>query len=270
MTDWLWNNRTWLFSGAGISVLLFAFWMIKKLAFRSAKSHSMDNISQNLTTNQAPVINQSPVININNPLQQPSGTSSATSDSSAFTSPPDSEGRPRIFTLPPVIEALSAESFHGAVAHFNREPITSYIARFKLAADDSNGVGHELTASIEYRELVRIPHRRGPVERLALRVGQAFWKEKGGENQIIRMGETLDLVIGLIVDSRLQALFELRGTQLPNGSQYQAVPIVVGSDPIARVTLVDVHYGWEWRVDYRMHQYPIDLRQESKLIPIRR
>jgi len=80
----------------------------------------------------------------------------------------------------------------------------------------------------------------------------------------------MELVIGLIVDGRLWALHEVRGEQYPDGLRYIAVPIIANSDPYAQVTLVDVHYGWRWKIEYRMHQFPVDLREKTRLVPLRR
>jgi hypothetical protein len=273
MIDWLWNNRTWLFSGTGISALILAYWIIRKLFFRNGKADLLRTINQNPTISQSPIVNQSPVINISNSLAQPKLSRPTDPEPiQGFATEEQSEkgGRPDIFTLPAGVEDLSAESFHGAVEQLNREHISTYLARFKLAANDQEGVGHELTASIEYVDKVRITSMPYPQERLVLRVGQAFWKGGKGGPQVIEEGRLMELVIGLIVDGRLWALHEVRGEQYPDGLRYIAVPIIANSDPYAQVTLVDVHYGWRWKIEYRMHQFPVDLREKTRLVPLRR
>jgi hypothetical protein len=273
MIDWVLNNRTWLFSGAGISALLLVLWLAKKLFPQDEKGGSANTINHSPTMNQFPTVNQSPVITINNSTGPPPVPSRRDPDSGVQSEiAPLSEegGRPRIFSLPPGIEDLSVETFGGAAAHFNRDHISTFLARFKLVADDRGGIGHEISASIEYVDRFRVPHRRFVVENIVLRVGRGYWKGAGGTVQIIEEGGTLELVVGFIVDARPYALLELRGDRPPSGPSFQAVPVVSNSEPIVRVTLVDIHYGWRWRIDYSMRLFPVDLREESRLIALKR
>ena len=176
MLDWLWNNKDWFFSGAGITALALLYWVFKKVFFGKKGTDRRTSINLGPTISQAPLINQSPVVNITNSFTQPARPNQ---DDSGPDKPlpaihlPEKGGRPDLFTLPAGIEDLSMQSFHGAAEQFNRDHITTYLARFKLAANDRDGVGHELTATVEYVDKVRVPKMRYPMERLVLRVGQA-------------------------------------------------------------------------------------------------
>jgi hypothetical protein len=268
MRDWLWNNKEWIFSGAGLSTLALIAWVIRRL-FRADKRDLKTNVTTQ-KVEQSPVLNQSPVVNITNNI-------APSIEHDRPKAPPDGSmetqkrfGRPDIFTLPSGIENLPAQAFDGAVAHLAFSQVPTYVARFRLAADDPFGIDREITASIEYYERIRIHHTRGETERLALRIDQAFWKGQVGKHRIINLGETFELVIGLLVGARLYALSKLRSESPPNSSSFQAVPLDVGSDPTVRVTFVDVQFGWRWRIDYQMHQFPLDLRETTRLISLRR
>jgi len=60
MLDWISQNKQWVFSGAGITVLAAVWWFLNKAQCQiSAASPSISN-----TVTQSPVITVAPVINV--------------------------------------------------------------------------------------------------------------------------------------------------------------------------------------------------------------
>jgi hypothetical protein len=96
MRDWIIQNRQWLFSGAGISILVVLWWFLKKLF------HPEPNpvpAPANNSVTQAPVISVVPVFNLPSqasPLQEPK-------PESAPALAEEVDPRPKLYTLPPRI-----------------------------------------------------------------------------------------------------------------------------------------------------------------------
>src|SRR6266852_151710 len=67
MRDWIIQNKQWLFSGAGISIIAALWWSLKRVFHRDPKPVPPTNNS----VVQAPVISVAPVFNLPNSASPP-------------------------------------------------------------------------------------------------------------------------------------------------------------------------------------------------------
>src|SRR5271168_3839924 len=143
MLDWLGHNKEWVFSGIGVlvisSLIGFLRWFFKNRATPRHPLKQKNINEQNSSVNQSPIINN--LVNVSSPaiaLEPSLGTKHK------------KDNCPEIFALPPWAGELSLNSFEGKLPESLGDPINVCLARFKLAADDNEGIGHQLTATIEF------------------------------------------------------------------------------------------------------------------------
>src|SRR5258707_516929 len=96
MWNWLAQNKEWVFSGVGLTVLAVGCWLVKRIFTRTSATSPINSVTQ------APIINVAPVFNLpHTKSEKPKNESSA-----ASTARPAEEalvGRPVLRSLPPRI-----------------------------------------------------------------------------------------------------------------------------------------------------------------------
>ncbi len=113
--NWLWENRTWLFSGAGVALVSFLLWLVRRLRTTapSPRSESAASVAsiENALVIASPIASGS---NISQTVQNIFPSSSPPPDTRiGETHPTPEEIREHIANLPPYGQAEAAEHYVG-------------------------------------------------------------------------------------------------------------------------------------------------------------
>ncbi len=161
--------------------------------------------------------------------------------------------RPKILILPAWAGELPIKSVATALPRLGSDSIPTCLARFKLLSSGQGEKNHQLKASINY-----IDAHSGPLETTVCRVDQACWRP--AQNK-----QSLELILALQVGGRLMAL---QDPQVEPGAASPfcgLFPINATTEPLARVTLLDVDNGSKWQIDYRLQKSPLMATEVSSL-----
>jgi hypothetical protein len=160
---------------------------------------------------------------------------------------------PTILVLPAWAGELPIKSVAAALPRLGSDSISTCLARFKLLSNGQDEKHHQLKASINY-----IDAHSGALETTVCHVNQACWRP--AQNK-----QSFELILALQVGGRLMAL---QDPGVEPGAAYPfcgLFPINAFTEPLARVTLLDVDDGSKWQIDYKLQQSPLMATEVSSL-----
>ena len=165
---------------------------------------------------------------------------------------------PKILVLPAWAGELPIKSVATALPRLGSDSIPTCLARFKLLSSGQDKKDHQLKASINYIDSTFIDAHSGTLETTVCHVNQACWRP--AQNK-----QSLELILALQVGGRLMAL---QDPQVEPGAATLfcgLFPINAITEPLARVTLLDVDDGSKWQIDYRLQKSPLMATEVSSL-----
>jgi len=118
--NWIWENRTWLFSGAGIAALTLLLWFVRRLRTAGLRPRS-ENYTEGARVENAS-LSGSPIASGSNISQTVQNIFSPISPTIAApigeTHPTPDEIREHIKSLPPYGQLEAAENYAGLPVHW--------------------------------------------------------------------------------------------------------------------------------------------------------
>jgi hypothetical protein len=164
----------------------------------------------------------------------------------------------KILVLPACSVELPIKSVATALPRLGSDSIPTCLARFKLLSSGPGEQNHKLKASIEYIDSTFTDAHSGALETTVCRVNQAAWRSTQNK-------QSLELILALKVGGRLMALQD--GQIEPGASSLFCglFPINTMTEPLARVTLLDVDEGSKWQIDFRLQKSPLMATEVSSL-----
>lgn len=233
MISWLENNKEWVFSGIGVSVLGILVFLVKGFLPRDKAGSREMLVSQNPSVSQAPTVNTSPVFNITNTVAPAGDPRPAVEVKPQTSQAPFFALTPRILTrdlavLVTVIGASGDDALEGC------------IARFKMHDQMAGCVPDRFEVSIHYIE-------RGSASGMPFQLDAGYVNQAGWLTQDNRESE-------LILIVRKNALFYAVSGEKAQGfssSDSSLIPVNLFNDSLlAAVRFTDTTDGQRWRIDY--------------------
>jgi hypothetical protein len=167
---------------------------------------------------------------------------------------------PKILVLSAWAGELPIKSLATAIPRLGSDSVPTCLARFKFL---SGGPKRErqLKASINYIDSAFADASSGGIETTVCRVTQACWRP--AQNK-----QSLELILALQVGGRLMALQDPEAELGPANPFCGLFPINAITEPLARVTLLDIDDGSKWQIDYRLQKSPLRATEISSLTPL--
>ena len=142
----------------------------------------------------------------------------------------------RIRVLPAWAGELPTKSVAVELPRLGGDSVPTCLARFQFLSSSQAKEHPHLKASITYFDSTYIDADFGTLETTACRVNQACWRPTQGE-------KSLELILALQVGGRLMALQDSQFQPSPVNTSCGLFPINGVTEPLARVTLLDVDDG---------------------------
>jgi hypothetical protein len=166
--------------------------------------------------------------------------------------------RPKLLVLPVWAGELPIKSIATALPRIGSDSIPTCLARFKLLSSGQDEKDRQLKASINYIDSTFTDAHSGTLEITVCHVNQACWRP--AQNK-----QSLELILALQVGGRLMALQDPQAEQGTANPFCGLFPINAITEPLARVTLLDVDDGSKWQIDYRLQKSPLMATEVSSL-----
>ncbi len=164
----------------------------------------------------------------------------------------------KILVLPAWAGELPIRSVAMALPRLGSDSIPTCLARFKLLSSGLDEKDHPLKASIDYIDCTCIDADSGTLETTVCHVNQACWRP--AQNK-----ESRELILALQVGGRLMALQDPQAEPGAADLFCGLFPLTGITEPLARVTLLDVDDGSTWQIDYRLQKSPLMATEVSRL-----
>lgn len=168
---------------------------------------------------------------------------------------------PKILVLPAWAGELPIKSLAAALPRLGSDSIPTCLARFKFLSSGQDKRDHQLKASINYIDSTFADANSGGIETTVCRVTQACWRSAQNKH-------SLELILALQVGGRLMALQDPQAEPDPANLFCGLFPINTITEPLVRVTLLDVDDGSKWQIDYRLQKSPLMATEVSSLRPL--
>ena len=251
MWNWLAQNKEWVFSGVGLTVLAVGCWLVKRIFTRKSAASPINSVTQ------APVINVAPVFNLPHPTsEKPKNESSA-----ASTARPAEEaldGRPVLRSLPPRICFLTeSEDGYGFIE--GGDSLRAVIATFRMYKPSADPRGTQVIARLSYRTKSDFGIRETLEE--VHRVNQGMWVDEGFNSIEFTLTDTKELILAVDGGGKCIAIQDNRHSvsKFKQPSVYE-----FGKDVDAffvDVTLVDELYGVIITYTYKIEINPLKVHE---------
>src|SRR5258708_22429111 len=200
MWNWLAQNKEWVFSGVGLTVLAVGCWLVKRIFTRTSARSPINSVTQ------APVINVAPVFNLpQTTTERPMNESSA-----APTARPDVEGqdgRPVLRSLPPRI-CFVTESEDGYGFIEGGDSLRAVIATFRMYKPSVDPRGTQVIARLSYRTKSDFGIRETLEE--VNRVNQGMWVDEGFNSIEFTLTDTKELILAVEGEGKCIAIQDNR------------------------------------------------------------
>ncbi len=251
MWNWLAQNKEWVFSGVGLTVIAVGCWLVKRIFTRTFTASPTNNVTQ------APVINVAPLFNLpHTTSEKPKIESSA-----ASTARPDVEGqdgRPVLRSLPPRISFVT-ESEYGYGFIEGGDSLRAVIATFRMYKPSADPRGTQVIARLSYRTKFDFGIRETLEE--VHRVNQGMWLDEGFNSIEFTLTDTKELILAVEGESKCLAIQDNRHSvsKFKQPSVYE-----FGKDVDAfsvDVTLVDEFYGAIITYTYEVEINPLKVHE---------
>jgi hypothetical protein len=244
MWPWIVENKEWVFSGIGVTVLAVLWWLLRKLFPRAAAS--------NIVT-QAPVVTVSPTFNLSptlTPAKDPE--KKPTTDAPARSAQEVEAGRPNLYSLPPRIWFASENGTFGFEE--GGETTRAAIATFRMAKPGSDRRGTHITARLSYR----IAGARGISDEFC-RVNYGVWIEEDFNSVTFTLTDTKELILVWEANGKLLAIQDNRHSvsKFKEPSYYE----LAQDEFFINVTLVDEIYGTLITYTYKVESDPFKVSE---------
>ncbi len=174
---------------------------------------------------------------------------------------PMDQPRPEILVLSAWAGELPIKSVATALPRLGSDLIPTCLARFKFLSNDRDQNNHQLKASIDYIDIACADAHFGALETTVCRVNQACWRPAQDK-------QSLELILALQVGGRLMALADPQLLPGPANLFCGLFPLNGITEPLARVTLLNLDDGSKWQIDYRLQQSPLMVTEVSSLTPL--
>jgi len=251
MWNWLAQNKEWVFSGVGLTVLAVGCWLVKRIFTRKSAASPINSVTQ------APVINVAPVFNLpHTKSEKPKNESSA-----ASTARPAEEaldGRPVLRSLPPRICFLTeSEDGYGFIE--GGDSLRAVIATFRMYKPSADPRGTQVIARLSYRTKSDFGIRETLEE--VHRVNQGMWVDEGFNSIEFTLTDTKELILAVDGGGKCIAIQDNRHSvsKFKQPSVYE-----FGKDVDAffvDVTLVDELYGVIITYTYKIEINPLKVHE---------
>ncbi len=168
---------------------------------------------------------------------------------------------PKILVLPAWAGELPIKSLATAIPRLGSDSIPTCLARFKFLSSGQDKKDHKLKASIRYIDSTFAGANSDVIETTVCHVTQACWRTADTRHSV-------ELILALQVGGRLMALQDPQAELGPADLFCGLFPINAMTEPLARVTLLDVEAGSKWQIDYRLQKSPLMATEVSSLTPL--
>ena len=168
---------------------------------------------------------------------------------------------PKIMVLPAWAGELPIKSLATGIPRLGSDSVPTCLARFKFLSGGQDERERQLKASINYIDSAFADASSGGIETTVCRVTQACWRP--AQNK-----QSLELILALQVGGRLMALQDPEAEPGPAKPFCGLFPIDAITEPLVRVTLLDIDDGSKWQIDYRLQKSPLMATEISSLTPL--
>jgi|GEM_PF-6210127 len=262
MWDWIVQNKQWVFSGAGVSIIAAVLWFLNKLLRPEPKTPTPASNS----VVQAPVISVAPVFHLPHAAESPQVTKPDTQITPTLptrhTPPEENDPGPKLYSLPPRIIGVSEKDVEeGTGILEGGEALRAVVATFRMKKPSTDGHDTYVTARLSYRTTEEIVGRE--VSREIHRVNYGTWVDEEFNFVEMTLTDTKELVLVLQVpgDAQCVAVQDNRhSTAKYNGLAYQKLEPHADSFFID-VTLVDAKYGPVIAYTYKIEVDPLKVHE---------
>jgi hypothetical protein len=264
MWDWIVQNKQWVFSGAGVSIIAAVLWFLSKLFRPEPKTPAPTSASNSVV--QAPVISVAPVFHSSYPAESPQVTKPdaqiAPTLPARRTPPEEDDPGPKLYSLPPRIVGVSEKDVEeGTGILEGGEALRAVVATFRMKKPSTDGHATYVTARLSYRTTENIIGRE--ISREIHRVNYGTWVEEEFNFVEMTLTDTKELVLVLQAtgDAQCVAVQDNRhSTTKYNGLAFHKLEPHADSF-FVDVTLVDANYGPVITYTYKIEVDPLKVHE---------
>jgi len=263
MWQWIVQNRQWLFSGAGISVLAVGYWLLKRLLSSRGRGHLSPLPAANSVT-QAPVINVSLFNDLSSSKESQKQSSVPISRAPAPTNDAVAGARedswPRLYSLPPRICFVGeSDAGRGTGLTEGGDSSRAVIATFRMQRAAAEGQDTYITARLSYRTTGEIGGRE--ISKEFLRVDYGTWLDEDFNFVEMTLTDTKELVIVLAGNGKYLAVQDNRHSVMKDNGLLPRVVQPYADAFFVDVTLVDSKYGVLIIYTYKVETNPLAVHE---------
>jgi hypothetical protein len=262
MRDWIVQNRQWLFSGAGISIIGASLWLLKKLFRPEPKPPQPAPINNNSVV-QAPVISVAPVFHLPHQASPPPEPTP--------TPPPTEEidPRPRLYTLEPRIINVTIrdvgeddgelDEVEAGIFEGGDGVLKAVVATFRMKQPSADRHTTYLTARLTYRVTEKFYDREIPQE--IHRVNHGVWL--GEEFNFVEMDltDTKEVVLVLYTAGQFVAVQDNRHS-ISKYKEFTPHKLEPNADSFfVDVAVIDSIHGFVTSYTYKIDLDPLKVHE---------
>lgn len=251
--NWLIQNKQWVFSGAGLTVLGLAVWLLRKLLSPRRQTSAAPPITQAATINVSPTFNLSEGTTLI-PIAQRSqlGVAAAKEE--------NEDRRPKLYTLPPRICPISTpEDGMGFIESYETSPFKAVLAVFRMRKPSADSHDTQVVAQLSYRTVTDDGLRE--ISKEIRRVNYGMWIHEDFNSVEMTLTDTKELVLVVQGEGHCAAIQDNRHSV---SKRSEPTVYVFDSDLhefYVDVTLVDDHHGSLVTYTYKVETDPLRVHE---------
>jgi hypothetical protein len=263
MWKWIVENRQWLFSGAGISVLAVACWIFKRLLGSKDKADlSAVPISNSVT--QAPTFNISLFTDLSHsegPQSQSfTKTSNVRTEVNGVSAKPNQDIGPKLYSLPPRICFVSENhTGRGTGLTEGGDYSKAVVAAFRMQQPASDGQDTYITARLSFITTDEIAGRE--ISKEFLRINHGTWLDEDFNFVEMTLTDTKELVIVLEANGKYLAVQDNRHSVMKENGLLPRLVEPHTDSFFVDVTLVDSKHGVLIVYTYKIEPNPLAVHE---------
>jgi hypothetical protein len=261
MPDWIVQNRQWLFSGAGISIIGASLWLLKKLLRPEPKTPQPPPINNSVV--QAPVISVAPVFHLPHQASSPPEPTP--------TLPPTEEvdPRPKLYTLEPRIINVTLKDVGEDDGGLDEEDagifeggdgvLKAVVATFRMKQRSADGHTTYLTARLTYRVTEDVYVREIPRE--IHRVNHGVWLGEEFNSVEMDLTDTKEVVLVLHAGGEFVAVQDNRHS-VSKYKEFTPHKLEPNADSFfVDVAVIDSNHGFVTSYTYKIDLDPLKVHE---------